>query len=161
MSIELNVGPRVRQVRKRRGYTVDDLVMRLELAGVDNISRDTIYRLEKNQQAMVRLNLVLQVALVLDVSPLVLLLPADGGMVDLTPTMSVPAVAVYEWIVGTRPAPTAGPINDLAKAKAHADLQRELPFTVFHSPNAKSEDVSIPGLAHLMNNPKIGSGDEK
>lgn len=77
----------------------------------------------------VKINDVITLAYVLGVSPLVLMMPASAdATILLTATQEAPAAGVWEWMVGLRPAPTPGDVNDAARSAAALRLNQYVPY---------------------------------
>jgi len=145
------IGRNVRRIRNHRGWRGDDLVERLRAVGVD-IKRDALFDLEKGKRASVSVDLLIQLAYVLDVSPLVLMLPPDDQTMAVTPTLNVPAKTVYEWAVGGQPAPTGDPVTDVARYGAQAALLRQLPYAVAHHQSRRLDvgNLDTEGISQLL-----------
>lgn len=108
--------------------TQENLAAACAEAGAPSYTAMVIHRLENNQR-QVKVNDAFALASVLGVSPLVLLMPATAGAkVMLTGSRSERADRVYEWMVGLRPAPTTGEVNDRARANAWLRLRKYLPY---------------------------------
>lgn len=122
------VGHRLRELRSARDMTQEDLAAACAEAGAPAYTAMVIHRLE-NGSRHVKVNDVYALASVFGVSPLVLLMPSTGDTtLMLTTTRSAKAVDVYEWTVGRRPAPSAGEVNDTARASAWVRLRKYLPY---------------------------------
>lgn len=103
-SITRRVGARLRILRRQRRWTVADLCHAAAMAGAD-LSPGVMYKLERGERgASLSVATLLILAYVLDVSPLVLLLPTENERVPVTRTRGMLAQHMYEWIVGARPA---------------------------------------------------------
>jgi transcriptional regulator with XRE-family HTH domain len=103
---EGRVAERISELRDERGLSQGDLAQLCHEAGFP-FSVDAIQRLERGQRR-VNVNTLVGLACALNVSPLVLILPTEGGDgVELTSSVTAPGGEVYEWFVGARPAPTS------------------------------------------------------
>ena len=154
---ELFVGRRVREIRQTRGLSVEDLAVACEQAGAPYLSAPALYRLERGER-QIHLNVVYSLACVLGVSPLVLQIPADADQsVRLTQTRTAPAVSVYEWTAGMRPAPTTGEVSDKTRAGAWFRLRMYLPFASRRSGTLRVE-IDEDNIAEFLRD--NGKGDD-
>ncbi|WAL67211.1 helix-turn-helix transcriptional regulator [Amycolatopsis cynarae] len=103
------VGDRVRQVRKLRRLSVEELAERCEQVGAPQLTVPALYVIESGRREretgrrrrMVTVDEWLALALALNVSPLVLLLPDQfDARFDLTAGTSAQASDVVQWIIG-------------------------------------------------------------
>jgi transcriptional regulator with XRE-family HTH domain len=96
------VGERVAQIRKSRGMTQDGLAEAMREVGID-FERVVVAKLEKGLRPFVKLDELLALCLVLGVSPVDLLLPADlddNQPYRVSPTITGSARDVRSWIRG-------------------------------------------------------------
>jgi transcriptional regulator with XRE-family HTH domain len=92
---------RLRDVRRIRGWTQQELAAALGEAGVD-LGEFAITRLEKGKRSL-SLDEAVAIAAVLGVSPLHMLVPLDDSGVQLAPLLPVPAASARAWFRGQRP----------------------------------------------------------
>jgi transcriptional regulator with XRE-family HTH domain len=93
---------RLRDVRRIRGWTQQELAGALDEAGVD-LGEFAITRLEKGKRS-VSLDEAVAIAAVLGVSPLHMLVPLDDSGVRLAPSMpDVRSASARAWFRGQRP----------------------------------------------------------
>lgn len=97
------IARRVREVRKRRGLTAEQVAERLNAQGV-NWQRSTLAKLENGKRENVSVVEWLALATVLNVAPVHLLLPIDeqeGAPYWVTPAKAVPVADARGWIRGS------------------------------------------------------------
>jgi len=95
------VGERVAQIRKSRGITQDGLAEAMREVGID-FERVVVAKLEKGLRPFVKLDELLALCLVLQISPVDLLVPADmtGETYRITPLVTAAAENAREWVRG-------------------------------------------------------------
>lgn len=100
------MGERIREGRKARGnWSQQDLLDHLAAAGL-NMSRQTLYRLEKGDPEAggrpLTVQELLTLAFVLGVPPADLVTPMEHteDFVQVTPKVTMPIHAAYQWFVG-------------------------------------------------------------
>lgn len=93
------ISARVKELRRRKGLTAAELGERLTRQGVA-WDRSIVANLENGRRRSVTVTELLALALVLDVSPLHLLVPLDEGDYRVTPELAQPTDRVREWIRG-------------------------------------------------------------
>lgn len=99
------IAKRVRTLRTDRGWNAQQLADRMSEVGVA-WQRGTVAKLENGRRASVSVEEWLSLAWVLEVSPLVLILPDDpDAEFPITPLVPSRAELVYRWIVGSKPIP--------------------------------------------------------
>jgi transcriptional regulator with XRE-family HTH domain len=95
------VGAQVAKVRKSRGMTQESLAEAMQEVGID-FERVVVAKLEKGLRPFVKLDEFLALCLVLEISPVDLLVPAD--MTDqtyrITPLVTAVAENAREWVRG-------------------------------------------------------------
>jgi transcriptional regulator with XRE-family HTH domain len=92
----------LRQIRKARGWTQQDLANALAEAGMGRLDVFVINRMESGKRR-VSLDEAIGIAAVLGVSPLHLIVPRDDARVHLTPQEAVTAADARVWLRGMRP----------------------------------------------------------
>lgn len=98
------VARRVREVRKRRGYTAEKLAERLKEHGVP-WERGVVVKFESGRRQSLSVDELYGLALALDCSVMALLVPLDNRPVQVTPARVESADAVRVWITGATPLP--------------------------------------------------------
>ncbi|WAL64466.1 helix-turn-helix transcriptional regulator [Amycolatopsis cynarae] len=100
-----HIAKRVRALRDARGWNAQRLADEMTKVGVE-WNRGTVTKLENGRRASVSVAELLALGWVLDVPPLVLLLPDDpDANYPITPKVSARTERVYRWIVGVTPVP--------------------------------------------------------
>ncbi|TVL91940.1 helix-turn-helix transcriptional regulator [Streptomyces sp. SAJ15] len=98
------IAKRVREVRKRRGLTAEDLANRLVEQGI-GWQRSTVAKLENGKRENVTVTEWLALAYVLGVAPVHLLVdPNDDEPFQITPEHSESGSTVRAWVRGSSPA---------------------------------------------------------
>lgn len=121
------VARRVRELRVERGLSLSGLAQASTEAGFP-LTKSILHKIEKGE-LRVNLNTVDGLAAVLGVSPLVLQLPADADTwVRVAGAKMTRAAALYEWMVGARPAPTSGDVTSKARSSARIRFRKYLPY---------------------------------
>jgi len=127
----------VRELRKRRGLTAEQLAQRLSAQGIP-WDRYTVNKLENGKRQNVTLNEWLALATVLDVAPVHLLVPTwpaplwaegsdsrpeddpnDDAPYQVTPTIAVPCWRARQFVRGARPLPGMDPWKFYAERPGH------------------------------------------
>jgi transcriptional regulator with XRE-family HTH domain len=110
------VAARVRQVRKRRDLTTDQLAARCAELGEPELTTQALYKLEARRPGKLRprpvtVDELLTLAAALNVAPVHLLVPIDdfGESYRVTGEVSERAGYIREWIRGKLPLPGADP----------------------------------------------------
>ncbi|WP_329103179.1 hypothetical protein [Streptomyces sp. NBC_01439] len=98
------VARRVREVRKRRDLTAEQLAQRLQAVGLP-WERGTVVKLEAGYRQNVGVAEVFALAVALDMSPLHLLVPLDDRPCQVTPNRVESANTVRAWVRGEQPLP--------------------------------------------------------
>ncbi|MBW8704414.1 hypothetical protein MBT84_32925 [Streptomyces sp. MBT84] len=124
------VAKRVREVRKRRGLTAEQLADKLREQGV-LWDRYTVTKLENGKRQNITLSEWLTLAAVLNVAPTHLLLPVDGGeeAYQVTPTRTERVEQVRGWVRGHWPLPGANVIQFQAEMPEEEQGKIHLPPT--------------------------------
>lgn len=127
------VGRRLRQLRKRRDWSAQELTNRLPSPfRPTRASKGGLgYKLEQGRREISDVLLLFALAAVLDVSPLVLLLPEDGDeLIHLVPGRPpIRARDAYAWIIGAAPLPTNGTeFDEQSYQVARGALHKDLPY---------------------------------
>lgn len=104
------VAARVRELRKRHGWSASQLAERLAAVGLP-WDRFTVQNLENGRRQNVTLDESLALAFVLDVAPVHLIVPITDGQrfFAVTPEDATPADEAREWIRGRSPLPPQDP----------------------------------------------------
>jgi transcriptional regulator with XRE-family HTH domain len=104
------VAGRLKEVRRVRGWSVRELANRCAAAGAPELTDNVIENIERGRQAGaarqgrdVTVDQIMILADVLDISPLVLLLPKENVEYYITPQRAEPALRVARWLIGQRP----------------------------------------------------------
>ena len=92
---------RLREVRRLRRWTQQDLAEELAAAGVE-IGEFAVVRMERGPRG-VSLDEAIAIAAVLGVSPLHMVVPPDDDTVQLTPRQAVSAADARAWLRGISP----------------------------------------------------------
>ncbi|MFD7370423.1 helix-turn-helix domain-containing protein [Streptomyces mirabilis] len=134
------VAKRVREVRKRRGLTAQQLADKLSDQGI-RWDRYTVNKLESGKRQNLSLAEWLALSVVLNVAPVHLLLPidADGDLYQVTPERTNDVEHTRGWIRGHWPLPGANVIQ----------YQGEMPEAEqgrIHLPPAKDKTERINGI---------------
>ncbi|MEV8554824.1 helix-turn-helix transcriptional regulator [Streptomyces glaucescens] len=134
---------RVREVRKRRGLTADDLAKSLAAKGVD-WQRSTVAKLENGNRQNITLTEWLALASVLNVAPVHLLLPLDSEQrYEVTPGQALTSEFVRGWIRGHWPLPAANVLQ------FQGEMPEEEQGRIFLPP-AKDREDRIRGIEASM-----------
>jgi transcriptional regulator with XRE-family HTH domain len=97
------IARRVRELRRRRGWSAAQLAEQLRAAGLD-WDRNIVANLETGRRASVSVGELLALAYVLNVAPVHLLVPLDNKTpYQVTPILAEPAWAIRRWVGGRRP----------------------------------------------------------
>ncbi|WP_432128416.1 helix-turn-helix domain-containing protein [Streptomyces sp. bgisy082] len=96
------VARRVREVRKRRDLTAEQLAQRLQAAGLP-WERGTVVKLESGYRQNVGVAELFALAAALDMSPLHLLIPLDNRPYQVTSNRTEAADTVRAWVRGEQP----------------------------------------------------------
>lgn len=99
------IASRVRALRKRHGWTADQLAERMTAVGIP-WTRIVVTKLETGRRPSVSVDEWLALALVLGVAPVHLLVPTSGDEADeyaVTPRNTVVVWEAREWIRGRMP----------------------------------------------------------
>jgi transcriptional regulator with XRE-family HTH domain len=134
------VAKRVREIRRRRGLTADDLAKGLAEQGIP-WERSTVAKLENGNRQNISLTEWLALAAVLNVAPLHLLLPIDDAEApyQVTPKRTEPVEQARGWVRGHWPLPAANVVQ----------FQGEMPEEEqgrIHLPPAKDRTDRINGI---------------
>jgi transcriptional regulator with XRE-family HTH domain len=108
------VGERVRQLRKRRGWSIEQLAERCVEVGAPQLTVPALYVIESGRREKgtnrrrrnVTVDEWLALALAFEVAPIVLAVPEESSDIYQVTEGSDPMVmawAVYYWIIGSRP----------------------------------------------------------
>jgi transcriptional regulator with XRE-family HTH domain len=101
------VARRMKEVRRRRGYSAAQLAERMRAAGVE-WDRNIVANLETGRRASVDVAELLALAYVLAVAPVHLLIPTDDELAPyhVTPSSAVRAGRARAWVRGDDPLST-------------------------------------------------------
>lgn len=95
---------RVRELRRRRGWSAADLAERCKAAGMPQLTRSLIANIENRRRAAVTLEEALTLAYVLDVAPVYLFIGTDDEQpILVTPEVVAGAAYTREWVKGHFP----------------------------------------------------------
>lgn len=133
------VAKRVREFRRRLGWSAEMLAQEMTRVGVD-WNRGVVAKLETGRRESVSVAEWLALAYIFRMSPLVLLLPDEDVNYPVTPTAMTSSRSVYEWFVGERLAPLPASDNpqevtDEDRAGAWVCLTRALRYVPEPSAN--------------------------
>ena len=105
---------------------------------------------------------VFALAIALEVSPLVLLLP-QGGLwpYQVLPDQTVTSRAVHEWLVGERRSPLSAEVSEAERASARQEFQRLLATTVTDEPDAKLVEVLGPLVDRILREKGLIDGPDE
>jgi transcriptional regulator with XRE-family HTH domain len=135
------IGEQVAKIRKARGMTQDGLAEAMQAVGI-GWERVVIAKLEKGRRPFVKVDELLSLCLVLDITPVDLLIPRDltDQPYRVTPTATAEAGNVREWVRGedllltasiqhqgepfTQPATVLDPIRWMPKDRAERVARR-------------------------------------
>lgn len=100
------VASRVRQLRRTRGWTAEELADRMTEVGIP-WNQPVVSRLETGKRESISLAEVLALAYILDVAPIHLFVPIDPGEAEyqVVPSREIAVHAAREWIRGQAPLP--------------------------------------------------------
>ncbi|MGH3536938.1 MAG: helix-turn-helix domain-containing protein [Pseudonocardiaceae bacterium] len=159
------VAARIRQLRIKRGFlTTEALAQRCAEIGATKLTAAVLMNIESGRRGpdgrrrrTVDVDELLALSHALNVSPLSLLLPADGSSeYRLTSNIAVRAVKVGRWLLGLRPLhPEPTPSSDLTPhpgvtAAYESAFHAELP--TYLSQQLEPEELIrwLEGAAHLL-----------
>ncbi|MFD6939645.1 helix-turn-helix domain-containing protein [Streptomyces goshikiensis] len=98
------ISGRARQLRRRKDWTAAELGERMVSLGVP-WDRSIVANLENGRRKSVSVSEWLALAVALDVAPVHLLVPPEGGRYQPTPALEYEASTVRAWIRGEEPLP--------------------------------------------------------
>lgn len=131
---ELNdlIGQRVRDARKRRDLSVEDVIAKCAKQGLP-LTAGQMYLIETRgkegkPRRRITVDELLTLAYVLEVSPLSLLLPELDGDYPATPETRTTASSVLEWLAGDRLPPLPAP----GSADEYSDEDRNKAWFLFN-----------------------------
>jgi transcriptional regulator with XRE-family HTH domain len=139
MTVNDIVAARVREVRKRRGWSPADLAARCAALGAGDLTENVIENIESRSRRggtkhprPVTVDELLALALALNVAPVHLIVPPgdEGEPCQVGPVTSAPCRAVRRWIRGF------GLLADLPDVGAQREYMTEVPdseFDVVHN----------------------------
>lgn len=103
------VAARVKEVRRKRGWSAERLAAEMAKVGVP-WTRMVVTKLETGRRPSVSLTEVLALAYVLGVAPIHLIVPTEGDApYPVTPEWVVKPARAREWIRGRHPLPSTDP----------------------------------------------------
>ncbi|HEY1972606.1 MAG TPA: hypothetical protein VGH89_31965 [Pseudonocardia sp.] len=151
-SISDLVAARIKEVRKGKGLNVPRLAELCAGVGAANLTESVLMNIESGRKDPegrrrrdVTADEVVGIARALEVSPLVLVLPADDAEYPLAPGQAAMARHVYEWIIGTRLSPKtaddADVVSDDERAEAWSLLTRSLSYVGSQAGNSATQAV--------------------
>ena len=106
------IGEQVRFFRRKRNWTQEDLVRRLEELGIRGWRQSKVAKIERGEARRLPIDDVLEIALALGCAPVMLLAPDPGGLrdyipekdqIEVAPGHVLPAQHAREWIRGRWP----------------------------------------------------------
>lgn len=105
------VGKRVREVRGRRGWSVDRLAARCAEVGAPQLTVDALYLVEGGRREAatgrrrrrITVDELVALGLAFDMAPVFLLLPFENVEYQLTPEVRALASDAYQWLIGGAP----------------------------------------------------------
>ncbi|MFY1688816.1 helix-turn-helix domain-containing protein [Plantactinospora sp. WMMB782] len=149
MSTDEVIGANLARVRDQRGLSLRRLAEHLAAIGRP-INADGLNRAEKGRRQISAAELV-ALAVVLDVSPLTLLLPHDPTPdgVPLTPEVVADWQAAWRWAVGEQPLTRRGESVDLVDPKVSAYIRENRP----HEANSIVDEIGRFLVARSGGNP--------
>ncbi len=124
------VAQRIRDLRKKRGWSAERLAQEMRGAGI-GWNRGVVTKLEGGRRHDVSVAELFALSYVLNVAPVHVLVPPDDGEepYQVTPEVSVPASQVREWVRGYELLP--GGDRRLYLAEVPADDFEELGGVLF------------------------------
>lgn len=95
------IGPRIREMRTKRGWSGADLAREMRAVGVP-WERAMVAKLETGRRKSVTVMELLALAYVLNIAPVHLLVPPDDpdAPYEVTPKITAPRASVRAWIRG-------------------------------------------------------------
>lgn len=102
---------RLKELRRRRGLTAQQLADRMADAGIP-WEYGVVAKLETGRRKSLSIPEWLALAFVLDVPPLTLLLPTEDAAYQVTPRTAAQSAAVGAWMTGAHPLLTQEPPED-------------------------------------------------
>lgn len=122
------IAGRVRELRRRRGWTAADLGARLTEHGVP-WNRSIVANFESGRRPDVSVRELLALAVVLDIAPVNLLVPLGSEPYQVTPDRTESADTVRAWVRGEQPLPGSTPegARTFYTEVSWADLGRPAP----------------------------------
>ncbi|MGW3134395.1 helix-turn-helix domain-containing protein [Streptomyces sp. NPDC001139] len=155
-----NVGENLARLRKQRDLTTRQLSAQLEAVGRP-IPASGITRMEQGSRQVTSDDLV-ALAVVLNTSPISLLLPAEWGdmMVKLTAQQQVSARTAWRWIRGLSPASDYGVIPSETVVSADDDEWEDEHDREFWKLRQEYDAVTLPPeLRRVRENPATRDAD--
>nr|WSX52204.1 helix-turn-helix domain-containing protein [Streptomyces sp. NBC_00974] len=120
------IGERARRLRKRKDWTAAELGERMTSLGI-KWDRSIVANLENGRRKSVSVSEWLALAVALDVAPVHLLVPPEGGRYRPTPKLEYEASTVRAWIRGEEPLPGVDPRTFRTEAPADEWADPDLP----------------------------------
>ena len=132
-------GRRIKTLRKAKGWSVRRLVDECAAVGfevtsnvienIEGIQRERAHGSQRRRGITV--DELMALALVLDVSPLALLLPEEPSAYPITPDVQPSAESVYQWLIATLERPRESPNAPTPEEQLFAGnaLHKALPWT--------------------------------
>jgi transcriptional regulator with XRE-family HTH domain len=105
------VGERLRDLRKSRRMSVEDLAAQCKETGSPELTANAIYAIENGRKKggvrtrHVTVDELLALGCALDVSPLALLMPTDPGGYPVVSNREVGSDRVFDWLIGSLDSP--------------------------------------------------------
>lgn len=139
------IGSRIRDLRKRSGLSADQLASRCAGVGYPQLSATAIYLIEgggrgksgSRPRRRVTIEELLVLAVALETSPLVLLVPEDSDAeYAVTPELTTTTKRVIAWVLGNSWTPE-GPPHEVADQGSARERARRF-------------DMNMPGWMHDM-----------
>ena len=127
------IAARIKEVRKGKGLNVPRLAKLCSDVGASNLTESVLMNIESGRRDSdgrrrrdVTADELFGVARAMQVSPLVLLLPAEDTEYPIAPGQTATARHVYEWLIGARQAAVGGDDEPSAEERAMAWSQLKL-----------------------------------
>lgn len=125
------VARRLREVRRVRGWSAQDLADRCEALGVPSLDRSTVANIENGRRQRVGVDELLVLALALGVAPVHLLVPLEEEWYAVAPEHVTGTSRVRQWVRGAYPMTgvplTRDPVSRQADRETYRTQRPEAP----------------------------------
>lgn len=152
------VATRVRELRQRRGLSLQQLADLCAEAGFPDLGRQVLTKLENGRRESVSIAEVLALAYVLDAPPVSLFVPLDGRtQLQLTPDIQLSGFTALGWVTGDSepgdPERRQRWREVSSPVKLHADLRTRFNAAVRQEVNSDQQwfRSELQGLAQILN----------